>query len=196
VCEGTPASSRHLKTAADLRSGSLLRVANILLLSGTGFIGSPLVAELASVHSVTVFHRGETEPEIPNVRHVHGAADSMLERMDSLIQPRPDVVVDMVPYLRKSDEHAFLHFRGIASRGIVISSVDVYRAFARLWRSEPGDPDPVPLSEDAPLRSTSAPDFGDESINFDNLEVEDSARREESFPVTILRAAGRLRSRR
>jgi nucleoside-diphosphate-sugar epimerase len=41
---------------------------------------------------------------------------------------------------------------GLASRLVLVSSGDVYRAFARNWATEPGPPEPVPLTEDAPLR--------------------------------------------
>jgi nucleoside-diphosphate-sugar epimerase len=68
----------------------------------------------------------------------------------------------------------------------VISSGDAYRAFARLWRSEPGAPDPVPLREDAPLRSFAAP-HGKVEGEYDNLEAERAARAEPTLAATILR---------
>jgi nucleoside-diphosphate-sugar epimerase len=68
----------------------------------------------------------------------------------------------------------------------VISSGDVYRAFGRLWKSEPGPPDLVPLREDAPLRSLGAPDgLGEDE--FDNLEAERAALAEAPLAATILR---------
>ncbi|MEH1844890.1 MAG: NAD-dependent epimerase/dehydratase family protein [Nostoc sp.] len=42
-------------------------------------------------------------------------------------------------------------FEGIAQRVVVISSMDVYRAYDVLWRKE-SDVVPVPLTEDSPLR--------------------------------------------
>jgi len=91
----------------------------------------------------------------------------------------------MVPYIDK-EGHGISHFRGIAERAVVISSGDVYRAFGRLWRSEPGPPDSVPLREDSPLRSLPAPD-GKREDEFDNLEVERAALAEPALPATILR---------
>ena len=54
--------------------------------------------------------------------------------------------------------HGFRHFERIAPRAVLITSCDVYRAFGRLWKSEPGPADPVPLTEDSPLRERPAVD--------------------------------------
>lgn len=43
-------------------------------------------------------------------------------------------------------------FKGIAHRVVAISSGDVYRAYDRFRRADPGPPDPVPLTEDSALR--------------------------------------------
>ena len=80
-----------------------------------------------------------------------------------------DVVLDMVPFLDKGG-HGVMHFRGVADRAVVITSCDVYRAFGRLWRSEPGQPEPVPLTEDSPLRSGPAADTGAEDVAYDNID--------------------------
>lgn len=56
----------------------------------------------------------------------------------------------------ESDAHLFVNtFRGLVSRAVIISSADVYRACGRLHRTEPVFPDPVPLTEDSPLRKKS-----------------------------------------
>jgi nucleoside-diphosphate-sugar epimerase len=96
----------------------------------------------------------------------------------------PEVVVDTVPYIDKAG-HGVAHFADVAERAVVLTSGDVYRAFARLLGSEPGPPDPVPLREDAPLRTRPSPDLGPE-IDYDNLEVERAAG-SSSLPVTVLR---------
>ncbi|MFO7623757.1 MAG: hypothetical protein R6V73_05350 [Anaerolineales bacterium] len=43
--------------------------------------------------------------------------------------------------------------RGIARRVVVISSLDVYRAYNRLLRIESGPPDPTPLARGAAARN-------------------------------------------
>jgi nucleoside-diphosphate-sugar epimerase len=64
-----------------------------------------------------------------------------------------DVVIHMVAMGEADAGAAAKAFDGRAGRMVLISSGDVYRAYGRLTGFEPGPPDPVPLSEDAPLRS-------------------------------------------
>jgi nucleoside-diphosphate-sugar epimerase len=160
-----------------------------VVLGGTRFMGPYVVRELvAGGHDVTVFHRGETEADLPlSVRHVHGDFSDFEQRLPELSAPAPDVVIDMVPYIAKSGAHGVLHFTGIARRGLVLTSCDVYRAFARFWRSEPGPPDPLPLTEESPLRAKAAPDRGSVQFDFDNVEVEEEVLCHIDLPVTSLR---------
>jgi nucleoside-diphosphate-sugar epimerase len=152
-------------------------------------MGPFVVRELAAAgHDVTVFHRGETETELPSsVRRVHGDFRELEQRLPELSDPAPDVVIDMVPYIAKSGGHGVLKFKGIARAGVVVTSCDVYRAFARFWRSEPGPPDPLPLTEESPLRQKVAPDRGSMQVDFDNVEVEEHVRGDANFPVAVLR---------
>jgi nucleoside-diphosphate-sugar epimerase len=159
----------------------------IVVLGGTGFIGAYVVRALArSDHDLTVFHRGGNEPDLPpSVCHLHGEFEQLADYRDEFERLRPEVALDMVPYLDK-DGHGTAHFRGIADRAVVISSGDVYRAFARLWMREPEPPDPVPLGEDSPLRTLQAPDRRPADA-FDNLEAEAVALADPALPATILR---------
>ena len=153
-----------------------------LFLGGTSFTGPHAVRELVEGgHEVTVFHRGESEPELPvEVRHVHGDVARFDEHVSKLRALRPDVVVDMLAFL--PHEGARVHaFAGVAGRGVLVSSADVYRAFGRLHRTEPGPPDPTPLTEDAPLREVVV----DET--YDKVGVEREATADPGFPVTVLR---------
>lgn len=131
-------------------------------------------------------HRGDTEADLPpSVRHAHVRFDRFSDVLDRFPPGSVDAVVDMVPYLDKGG-HGLLRFGGIAERGVAITSCDVYRAFGRLWRSEPGPLDPIPLTEDSPLRSRRATDSGNEEDGYDNVEVE-RALLQAGLPVTILR---------
>ncbi|TML12618.1 MAG: NAD-dependent epimerase/dehydratase family protein [Actinobacteria bacterium] len=90
-----------------------------VVLGGTRFIGPHLVRALAGAgHEVTVFHRGETEAELPSsVRHVYGDFGDLEQRLPELRHPAPDVVIDMVPFIAKSGGHGVMHFKGFAGRG-------------------------------------------------------------------------------
>jgi nucleoside-diphosphate-sugar epimerase len=159
----------------------------VLVLGGTRFIGPHVVRMLAEQgHELTVFHRGETETDLPaSVRHIHGDFATFSEHLEGLRAEEPEVVLDMVPFIDK-DGHGVMHFRGIASRAVVITSCDVYRAFARVWRSEPGPPDPVPLTEESPLRTKPVRELR-QGIDYDNVEVERALSADPELPVTIVR---------
>ncbi len=74
-------------------------------------------------------------------------------------------------------------FKDVARRVVVVSSGDVYRAFGRLWRTEPGPPDPVPLTEDSPLRKQLSP----AGLDYNKTAVERAVLGDREFPATILR---------
>jgi nucleoside-diphosphate-sugar epimerase len=103
-------------------------------------------------------------------------------RAEELRELAPDVVVDMLAF-RREDAARVKLFRGTATRAVVISSADVYRAFGRIWRTEPGPPDPVPLTEDSPLREQLSPD----GLAYDKTGVEQELANSSDVPITILR---------
>jgi nucleoside-diphosphate-sugar epimerase len=142
-------------------------------------------------HQVTVLHRGEREAGLPaGVGHAHG---DLAHPPRQLLHPPPDVVVHMWA-MTEPDAQSFLDtFRGIASRAVVISSGDVYRAYGRFQRLESGPPDPVPLAENAPLRLSRYPYRkiapGDDHWmgQYDKILVEQALMRQTQLPAAILR---------
>ena len=162
-------------------------VTRVLVLGGTGFLGAHAVHALANEDAeVCIFHRGQTEAELPaSVRHIHGEFSSFREYVEELLAFEPEVVVDLVPFIDKQG-HGLAYFDGVARRAVAITSIDVYRAFARCWGSEPGLPDPLPLTEDSPVRHGPSPDL-DDTIDFDNREVERAVADLSTLPTTILR---------
>ena len=159
----------------------------VLVLGGTSFLGPHVVhGAVGAGHDVCIFHRGKSEPELPpSVRHVHGSFESFSVHLSELRAFAPDIVIDTVPYRDKNGQ-GISHFSDLAQRAVVITSGDVYRAFARIWGSEPGHPDAVPLTEESPLREQPSPDL-DEEIDYDNVEVERMVAQID-LPTTIIRA--------
>ncbi len=71
---------------------------DLLVIGGTQFVGRALVEEAVTLgHDVTVFHRGQSEPEdLPSVHHLHGDRDGDL----SVLAGRTwDEVVDVCAYV-------------------------------------------------------------------------------------------------
>jgi nucleoside-diphosphate-sugar epimerase len=151
-----------------------------------------VVRRLCSLgHEVTVFHRGEHEAELPaKVRHLHGDFAHLPREM---FDPAPDVVVHMWAMTEMDGESFLDTFRGVASRAVVISSGDVYRAYGRLTGLEPGPPDAIPLTEDAPLRDSRypyrkmAPNPGHWMMQYDKVLVEQVLMHQTALPICILR---------
>ncbi|HEY7030132.1 MAG TPA: NAD-dependent epimerase/dehydratase family protein [Thermomicrobiales bacterium] len=171
----------------------------ILVIGGTGFIGPHVVRRLAAQgHDVTLFHRGQTEAELPpNVSRIHGDRAHLADFRETFRRLAPAVVLDMRS-LSEADALAVANaVRGNASRLVAISSMDVYRAYGRLIGTEPGPPDPIPTTEESPLRERlypyrtdplrAADDPAHWMDDYDKLLVERVVLGNPALPGTILR---------
>jgi nucleoside-diphosphate-sugar epimerase len=167
----------------------------ILVLGGTRFIGAATVHRLVEMgHRVAVFHRGRTEaPLPPGVYHIHGDRQRLADFMDEFRGLSPEVVVDMLPLTAEDGSRLVSLFKGIAPRLVAISSGDVYRAYDRFRRADPGLPDPVPLTEDSALRDRLYP-HRDQAHNPDDLYyryekilMERAVMSDPDMPATVLR---------
>jgi nucleoside-diphosphate-sugar epimerase len=167
----------------------------ILVLGGTHFIGPHAVRWLVEMgHEVTVFHRGQTEALLPpSARHLHGDRQHLLDFAGNFRNFAPDVVLDMVPAIEQDGKTLVSLFNGIAGRVVAISSGDVYRAYDRFRRADPGPPDPVPLTEDSPLRDRLFP-YRDKAqgpndflFSYEKILMERAVMSEPVLPATILR---------
>jgi nucleoside-diphosphate-sugar epimerase len=154
----------------------------VLVLGGTEFTGPFVVRGLADAgHEVAVFHRGEHEhPLTRDARHLHGDFADLAAYVPELRAFEPEVVVDMCAF-RREEGRRVLAFRGTAARAVVASSADVYLAYGRLHRTEPGEPVPLPLHEESPLRAVVIKE------EYDKVGVELEARSDPLLPVTVLR---------
>jgi nucleoside-diphosphate-sugar epimerase len=146
----------------------------IAVIGGTRFIGRAAVEDLASAgHSLLLIHRGETEPEgLPDAEHLHADRADLPRHADAVAGFRPDAALDCRALTRKDAEIALAALpRGI--RLVVLSSIDVYRAFGAL--NEGRETDPVPIDEESPVRAERYPyrDLLPGREDYDKLDVED-----------------------
>jgi uncharacterized protein YbjT (DUF2867 family) len=127
----------------------------ILVIGGTAFTGPHVVRRLDELgHELLLYHRGQTEADLPDrIQHVHGDRWEMADAAEALTRFAPQVVLDMIPRNEQDAWTVLSTFRGIAQRVVALSSQDVYRAYGRLIGIETGPVEPVPLDEDAPLRT-------------------------------------------
>jgi nucleoside-diphosphate-sugar epimerase len=169
----------------------------ILVIGGTRFIGPRVVGLLATHgHQVTVFHRGQhSSPLPPGVAELtHPDAAMPVRRIpDQARAIDPDVVLHMIAMGEEDAEAAVAAFAGIARRMVVPSSGDVYNAYGIFMGIEPGPPVPLPLDEDATLRTVRypyrKPDTPREALEFyyDKVLVEAVVSSRPDLPATILR---------
>lgn len=167
----------------------------VLVVGGTGFIGGAVVRRLATGgHDVAVFHRGERSAELPaSVEPLRGDRMRIAEHAGRLRAWKPEIVVDTIAFNEADVRGVVGVLRGIARRLVVLSSLDVYRAYDRLTRAQPGPPDATPLREDAPLRELPFPRRrwasgpGDPAWDYDKLPVERAALSDPELPGTVLR---------
>jgi nucleoside-diphosphate-sugar epimerase len=146
----------------------------VLVLGGTRFIGRAIVEDLANAgHTVTVVHRGEREPDdLPAVAHIHLARDRWMAEQARLSAVEPDAVVDCLA-LSRDDARAAIGSTPPDAHVVVLSSVDVYRAFASLNSAR--DTDAVPIDETSPLSDDRYPrrDHGAAHESYSKRDVED-----------------------
>ena len=147
----------------------------IAVLGGTRFIGRAIVEQLAaSGHSLLLVHRGRLEPpDLPAAEHLHCDRTELGLHHAAIDAFHPEAVIDCRA-LTRTDAESALAVMPSVGRWIVISSVDVYRAFGAL--NDGRETDPVPLDEESPVRTERYPYRGkmpgfDE---YDKLDVEDA----------------------
>lgn len=168
----------------------------VLFIGGTRFIGLAAVNQLAQTgHEVTVFHRGQTETDLPEgVSEILGDMEQLEDFRDRFRSAKPDAVVHMMLVHERDAVRAMDLFKGMANRVIGISSADVYLAYGRINASEPGDPVELPLYEDSPLREERYPyremisnDPEHRYYMYDKIPIEETILGDSDLSGTVLR---------
>ncbi len=172
----------------------------ILVIGGTGFIGPWVVTDLIRRdNEVAVFHRGRTANVLPSsVRDIIGDRRTIADAAAHIRAFKPDVVIDVILSSGKQARDIMDIVRGVARRIVAISSIDVYRACGVFHRLEPGPLEPLPLTEESPVRSqmqTYPPEqisklqqvFGWLDEEYDKIPVERAVLGDRELPGTVLR---------
>lgn len=171
------------------------KIMRVLVLGGTHFIGPQAVRWLVqSGHEVAVFHRGQTETSLSQVvLHLHGDRNRLADFSNDFRNFAPEVVLDMLPCTEQEGLTLVGVFKGLARRVVAISSGDVYRAYDRFRRADPGSPDPTPLTETSPLRDRLFP-YRDKAhgpddflFQYEKILMERAVMSEPTLPATVLR---------
>jgi nucleoside-diphosphate-sugar epimerase len=173
---------------------------HILIIGGTRFVGPPAVRRLIEMgHAVTLFHRGRTPASgLPDaVAETLGDRRQAADLERALAATRPDVVIDMVPIGEADATTVAGCCRGRTGRLVALSSMDVYRAYGRIHGTEPGEPLPMPMDEEAPLRERLYPYRGETPRadddparhldDYDKILAERQVLGEPELPGTVLR---------
>jgi nucleoside-diphosphate-sugar epimerase len=124
----------------------------VIVLGGTRFVGRAITEALvAAGHAVLVAHRGVTEPDdLDGVEHLHGDRGEWPRHAPVFAGFGADAAVD-VSAGYGPDAMAALAALPPGISLVALSSLDVYRAYEALHRGM--QTDPVPLTEESPLRT-------------------------------------------
>jgi nucleoside-diphosphate-sugar epimerase len=171
---------------------------NVLVIGGTRFIGKAVTKQLvARGYAVAVFHRGKTQLQLEGIQEILGDRKNLDWFRAGLKKFAPDVVIDMVALTEADAQSLVQTLRGIAPRAIVISSMDVYRAYDVLRGVEREPLEPIPFDEAASLRNKLYPYRGETRReakdpqkwvdDYDKILVEHISARDAELATTILR---------
>jgi len=173
----------------------------ILVIGGTGFIGSFVVRELERLgHEVAVLHRKMSAGNsAAPTRHVIGNRRRLAESAHDIRDFAPTVVVDLILSSGTQARELMQVCHTVGARRVVaLSSMDVYRACGVTHQLEEGPLEPLPLTESSALRTklqTYPPAqvamlqtvFEWVDDEYDKIPVEREILSEPSFPGTVLR---------
>jgi nucleoside-diphosphate-sugar epimerase len=167
----------------------------LLVIGGTGFIGPYVVRRfIEGGHAVWVFHRGETEAELPSeVNHISGDRGELASLESEFKNVGPDVVLDMICHTEREAATLVAAIERVCGRLVVASSMDVYRSYGRLVGLEQGPPDSQPIDEGSPLRESRYPHRAiskspqDFAATYDKIPVERTVSDAVKLRATILR---------
>ncbi len=154
----------------------------VLVIGGTGFIGRHVVDSFLRLgHKVAVFHRGRTTAKFyGDVHYIVDDRRNLEDHTKAVQRFAPDITIDLALYKAREARTLMTFMKGLTSRVIIISSIDVYRVYERVLGSNMGHIETTALREQASLRETTYPYKG-------KVCVEKAVLESQNLPYTILR---------
>jgi nucleoside-diphosphate-sugar epimerase len=133
----------------------------LLVIGGTRFLGRALVEDaLAHGHEVTLFNRGQTNPELfPQVERITGDRDGGLDALEGRTW---DAVIDTCGYFPRIVRASAEALRDAVGTYVFISTISVYADLSK------------PVDESSPLgtiEDETVEEFGDEFQNYGPLKA-------------------------
>jgi nucleoside-diphosphate-sugar epimerase len=151
----------------------------VMVLGGTRFIGAAIVEELhGHGHELLLVHRGEHEPDgaAALADHLQSDRRDLPHLRGAVADFDPEAMVDTCA-MSAADAETALAAVGDGTRLLVLSSMDVYRAFGAMLAG--AETDALPLDETAPVRPERYPYRGHPTLgdqpwahDYDKLDVE------------------------
>lgn len=138
----------------------------VLILGGTKAVGPAATRHLREAHTVAVAHSGTHEhADVADLEHLHGSREELLADGGPVERWRPEVLVDTFAggaTAERARQLAEVATRSDSAHLIAISSIDVYQhgvdsGMADGTGSRALSRTPLPVVEDAPLRSAPYP---------------------------------------
>ena len=147
----------------------------IVIIGGTGLVGPHLVQEFIQDdfdHDIILLNRSGRSNFCEMAIAVDRKDTAALE--ETLTDIQPDLVMDTIPFSAEDAKKTASILQKLKSkpRVVIISSVDIYAAYARLHGTENIEIQPCPIIENMPLRTT----FGAEGKIYEKLGVEKAYR--------------------
>jgi nucleoside-diphosphate-sugar epimerase len=169
----------------------------ILVIGASGFIGPPLVRQLRTQRlEIAALHRG-AHPTPGGAIPIVGDRNRLIEAREAIAKFAPDVVIDLILSSQRQSIDLLLTLRGLRTRIVAASSIDVYLAISIFHGLETGPLQQVPLAEDSELRAR--PPYPPEALrrlrkimpwvddDYDKVAVERALRSATELRSTILR---------
>ncbi|MBJ7450059.1 MAG: NAD(P)-dependent oxidoreductase [Parachlamydiales bacterium] len=171
----------------------------IVVFGGSGQIGYPLVDKLSKEHQVTVIHRTpKYEMSLMGVRQIIADVSKVSpELWQNLKELHPDVIVHLLANNEFRAKQFVDNCKDLCRKVVVLSSCEIYSAFACYLKDTDGPIEPSPIKESDQTRRYIDRNFVSSDIykkltssnGYSCLEAEINLFTQNHFQCTILRAA-------